>query len=263
MKLIYLSIVFVFFNILAQAQVISNIQVTQDVDNLIITYDLQTAKESDQYNFEVKCYRNKGTEKITPISIIGDIKKVSAGTNKKIINSNKFYWKIKGILNYPKASLIIYNRWGNEVKTYESNISELTWDGTNSMGQLVESGTYYYVLDFHNERKIEKGFILKENNSGNSTSHCDKMKADAKAWGDYWKSTMLADKNGQEFNCASYESAKATAKVNADFYYACPTYCTTEDCDKWAGYVKDIIVKQKELGCNNEYYNKYISTWKY
>jgi gliding motility-associated-like protein len=68
-------------------------------------------------------------------------------------------WKIHGIENYPQASLVIFNRWGVKIKSYNAHIPVATWDGTNSSGELMEAGTYYYVLDYNIAGKVQKGYI--------------------------------------------------------------------------------------------------------
>lgn len=48
-------------------------------------------------------------------------------------------FEIKGLESYPGSSLLIFNRWGNEV--YSSTNYQNNWDGSN-----LAEGTYYYLL---------------------------------------------------------------------------------------------------------------------
>lgn len=49
-----------------------------------------------------------------------------------------------GWLRIPIDEVIIYNRWGNEIKRI--NNSPFVWNGTNENNQRVSEGTYYYVV---------------------------------------------------------------------------------------------------------------------
>jgi gliding motility-associated-like protein len=65
-------------------------------------------------------------------------------------------WVIDGILNYPKNSVMIFNRNGQEV--YQKNGYDNTWTGTFNGAELPD-GTYYYVLTFEGSDKIYKGAV--------------------------------------------------------------------------------------------------------
>jgi gliding motility-associated-like protein len=69
------------------------------------------------------------------------------------------WWYISGIENFPNASIDIFNRWGIKIKSINKNIPNLAWDGYNSEGQLMENGTYYYVLRFDMGKQPIKGYI--------------------------------------------------------------------------------------------------------
>jgi gliding motility-associated-like protein len=60
-------------------------------------------------------------------------------------------FKIVGLESYPGSSIIIFNRWGNEV--YKSDNYQNNWDGDG-----LPDGTYYYVLTLRDH-------------AGNVTSH--------------------------------------------------------------------------------------------
>jgi gliding motility-associated-like protein/uncharacterized repeat protein (TIGR01451 family) len=69
---------------------------------------------------------------------------------------------IRGILNYPENTFVIFNRWG--VKVFEASPYENTWTGKCDMGLQVGGdelpvGTYFYVLDLGNDTDIYKGTI--------------------------------------------------------------------------------------------------------
>jgi gliding motility-associated-like protein/uncharacterized repeat protein (TIGR01451 family) len=69
---------------------------------------------------------------------------------------------IRGILNYPNNTFVIFNRWGNKV--FETTHYQNTWNGTSTMGLRVGGdelpvGTFFYVLDLGDGSPIFKGTI--------------------------------------------------------------------------------------------------------
>lgn len=69
---------------------------------------------------------------------------------------------IRGILNFPGNTFMIYNRWGNKV--FEANPYTNTWDGKSDGGLSVGGdqlpvGTYFYVLDLGDGTPVYKGTI--------------------------------------------------------------------------------------------------------
>ena len=69
-------------------------------------------------------------------------------------------WVIENIENFPVNSVSIFNRWGNKVWTTDSyNNTSNFWDGNNSNGSPLTSGTYFYVIDIDNGKAIKKGWV--------------------------------------------------------------------------------------------------------
>ena len=72
-------------------------------------------------------------------------------------------FEIKGLDSYPKNSLQIFNRWGNEV--YKAAPYKNDWVGTpNVAGKTgsdkLPTGTYYYILDLGDDAKTTfKGYV--------------------------------------------------------------------------------------------------------
>lgn len=59
---------------------------------------------------------------------------------------------------YPNLRLLIYNRWGNSV--YESTIPyKDNWNGVDTSGNPLPTGTYYYVIEKERNQILKSGFI--------------------------------------------------------------------------------------------------------
>jgi gliding motility-associated-like protein len=59
-------------------------------------------------------------------------------------------WSIEHIEDFPDASFMIYNRWGNIVWKHTGNT--LQWNGTNYRnGEMLPEGTYFYIIDLKSE----------------------------------------------------------------------------------------------------------------
>ena len=55
-------------------------------------------------------------------------------------------WSIEHIEDFPNATFVIYNRWGNIV--WKASGNALQWNGTNYRnGELLADGTYFYIID--------------------------------------------------------------------------------------------------------------------
>jgi gliding motility-associated-like protein len=58
-------------------------------------------------------------------------------------------WKLKDANTYDNLEVIVFNRWGIEVFRRRPYRNDNAWDGTNSRGKPLPSGTYYYIIDSH------------------------------------------------------------------------------------------------------------------
>jgi gliding motility-associated-like protein len=57
-------------------------------------------------------------------------------------------WMIRGIENYPEATVSILNQWGSVV--FESFGYKIPWDGTYQ-GKVLPSATYYYIIKLNKD----------------------------------------------------------------------------------------------------------------
>lgn len=67
------------------------------------------------------------------------------------------FFEIKGIEFYPKAELIVFNRWGTEV--YRKIGYDNVWDGKSNANSILPQDTYFYVLKL-NDKNSRKGYII-------------------------------------------------------------------------------------------------------
>lgn len=68
-------------------------------------------------------------------------------------------WFIENIENYPNNKVYIYNRWGNKLfETSNYNNYNNAWNGTAN-GNILPSGTYFYVIKLDNGTGVKKGWI--------------------------------------------------------------------------------------------------------
>jgi len=65
-------------------------------------------------------------------------------------------WAIEGLENCSDCLVEIFNRWGQKI--FHSIGYEQKWDGTFE-GEELPTGTYYYVIDYKNEKPPRKGAI--------------------------------------------------------------------------------------------------------
>ena len=73
------------------------------------------------------------------------------------INDN---WTIDNIENYPSNSLSIFNRWGNKIwSTSNYNNTTNYWNGKQTNGNMLPSGTYFYVLEIDGGIGVKKGWV--------------------------------------------------------------------------------------------------------
>lgn len=85
LKFSFILIGFLFlFNL--QAQQVTHMKVTQEGDNVVITYDISRNKPEQTFDIKVECSTDSGnTFSINPKSLTGDLKGIKAGTAKRIV----------------------------------------------------------------------------------------------------------------------------------------------------------------------------------
>lgn len=61
---------------------------------------------------------------------------------------------ITGIQEYPNTKVSIYDRWGTRVQQWDNYTNDNAWDGKG-----VDTGTYFYTVEFVGTRKPLNGFV--------------------------------------------------------------------------------------------------------
>ncbi|MBL4651333.1 MAG: gliding motility-associated C-terminal domain-containing protein [Flavobacteriales bacterium] len=60
-------------------------------------------------------------------------------------------WIIQGI-EFTENTVIIFNRWGDTIGEFENyDNTSVVWNGTNTRGELLPTGTYFYVITIDGE----------------------------------------------------------------------------------------------------------------
>ncbi|MBK9932007.1 MAG: gliding motility-associated C-terminal domain-containing protein [Saprospiraceae bacterium] len=74
------------------------------------------------------------------------------------------YFIVEALIDCPDAfgpkptKLTVYNRWGDLV--YRNDDYKNDWEGTNTQGQPLPTGTYYYLLDLGSVSAPIKGYVV-------------------------------------------------------------------------------------------------------
>jgi gliding motility-associated-like protein len=57
-------------------------------------------------------------------------------------------WDLPGIQGYTNVDIQIFNRWGGLVWEHSGAYEGNEWEGTNTKGKSLPSGTYYYIIKY-------------------------------------------------------------------------------------------------------------------
>ena len=72
-------------------------------------------------------------------------------------------WSVPMLAGYPKNTVIIINRWGNEVwKKDNYDNKSVVFNGENMNGNPLPDGTYYYIIQYNNREKRGWVFIKRQ-----------------------------------------------------------------------------------------------------
>lgn len=68
-------------------------------------------------------------------------------------------WEIEQLFAFDRATLDIYNRWGDRVFHADGYSAGDYWDGTDERGKKLPMDSYYYVIDLHNDEEPIVGTV--------------------------------------------------------------------------------------------------------
>jgi len=71
-------------------------------------------------------------------------------------------WVIQGLQHYPNASVLIFNRWGNQVYSADPYMNDWNGVSTNALtiGEVLPAGTYWYLVDLGVDgEEVRSGYI--------------------------------------------------------------------------------------------------------
>ena len=130
----------------------NNVNILVDKENL--STDLNTTKSSaGSYDLLLTSVNGKcsANDRVTVV-----VKENIRAPNVFTVNGdgNNEYFIIQGIEYYPKASVNIFNRWGDIVYQVKANYASNPWDG----GSLPE-GVYYYIVESDELVKSHTGVV--------------------------------------------------------------------------------------------------------
>ena len=74
-------------------------------------------------------------------------------------DGNNDSWDIQGLIDYPDASVTVFDRWGQKV--YSGTSQDPAWDGTTN-GRECPTADYYYVIDLGNGQTYNGVVTLKK-----------------------------------------------------------------------------------------------------
>ena len=69
-------------------------------------------------------------------------------------------WKIEGLERFADNSVVLVNRWGDEVNSFVGyNNDDIVWMGTNKGGDALPAGTYFYVISANGGQWNSSGWV--------------------------------------------------------------------------------------------------------
>lgn len=67
------------------------------------------------------------------------------------------FFVVKGVENYPRNEMIVYNRWGNAVYRKGGYANE--WNGLNDSGKELPEGTYFILFKVNSDEYLYSGYV--------------------------------------------------------------------------------------------------------
>jgi gliding motility-associated-like protein len=64
------------------------------------------------------------------------------------------------LTQYPNATIVIYNRWGDKVWDSKLPYAQKKWKGKNDADKDLPEATYYYTVDLHDGSKPSTHYVM-------------------------------------------------------------------------------------------------------
>ncbi|MDP4587641.1 MAG: gliding motility-associated C-terminal domain-containing protein, partial [Flavobacteriales bacterium] len=74
-------------------------------------------------------------------------------------------WHIERLEDFPDASIIIYNRYGNIVYKEAPFSNDWNGEGNHGMAGDLPGGTYFYIIDFAALGQSTQGYVYISRNN--------------------------------------------------------------------------------------------------
>ena len=71
-------------------------------------------------------------------------------------DGNNDTWVLRGMDKFPNASVIVYNRYGNQL--FKTSNAQDPWDGTFN-GKKLPIATYFYIIDLGDNKTRMNGTV--------------------------------------------------------------------------------------------------------
>ena len=227
-QLIFL--LFLFLSTIANAQQIENVNFFLEGKNIVVTYDFVNCSTSDVYDISV-VFVEQNQSRVTPISLSGDLKKVSCG-------SKRIVWNV---LNDREELSGKYQVW-LDFKVANKNLIDID----NNTYKTVTIGTQQWMAENLKVSKYNDGTEIP-----NITDNTQWKNLRSGAWANYNNAAAKNAKYGKLYN---WYAVSKTTNGNKN---VCPTGWHVPTDAEWTvltDYLGGASVaggKMKEVGTSN------------
>ena len=231
-QLIFL--LFLFLSTIANAQQIENVNFFLEGKNIVVTYDFVNCSTSDVYDISI-VFVEQNQSRVTPISLSGDLKKVSCGSKRIVWNvlndREELSGKYQVWLDFKVASKVAYN--------YLIDIDNNTY-------KTVTIGTQQWMAENLKVSKYNDGTEIP-----NITDNTQWKNLRSGAWANYNNAAAKNAKYGKLYN---WYAVSKTTNGNKN---VCPTGWHVPTDAEWTvltDYLGGASVaggKMKEVGTSN------------
>ena len=226
----FIFLLFLFLSTIANAQQIENVNFFLEGKNIVVTYDFVNCSTSDVYDISI-VFVEQNQSRVTPISLSGDLKKVSCG-------SKRIVWNV---LNDREELSGKYQVW-LDFKVANKNLIDID----NNTYKTVTIGTQQWMAENLKVSKYNDGTEIP-----NITDNTQWKNLRSGAWANYNNAAAKNAKYGKLYN---WYAVSKTTNGNKN---VCPTGWHVPTDAEWTvltDYLGGASVaggKMKEVGTSN------------